>query len=102
MRWGGADLVAMQNHWRQIDWMHDCVSPQGFAATGPLYFGFSMSGFMHPFLAYARHGENGFVTSHVYNVVEHIFYVLQHGDDGKLHTFAHMDGGGTYPSWLPS
>ena len=91
--WPGAWKSSVDNLWRQIRWMSsENLSPQGYVATGPSYFGWTMRKILWPMLAFARRGENQFVTTNFYQAVMCEFHITHPGCDGNLHVYAHQDG----------
>jgi hypothetical protein len=91
--WPGAWKSSVDNLWRQIRWMSsENLSPQGYVATGPSYYGWTMRRILWPMLALARRGENQFITTNFYQAVMSEFHITHPGCDGNLHVYAHQDG----------
>ena len=91
--WPGAWKSSVDNLWRQIRWMgNENLSPLGYVTTGPSYYGWTMRKVLWPMLAFARRGENQFVTTNFYQAVMCEFHITHPGCDGNLHVYAHQDG----------
>lgn len=70
--WPAATVASVDNLERQIRWLTDWfVTPWGMAASHTAYLGLSAKHMMPATVAFARRGENLFVTTHLYQLALH-------------------------------
>ena len=105
--WPGSTVASVDNLQRQLRMLNEWfISPWGFSATNIAYLGLSTTHYLPPMLAYARRGENAFVTSTFYNGALAEFYTLEPGESdttspiakSKIYDFDHHDGGRGRPT----
>ena len=101
--WPFATVASVGNLHRQFRMLNEgFVTPWGRWVTGGAYMGLSTGNFLCSSLAFARRGENFFVTSYFYNAVQTYLYTLQKGQapstsplySSDMYIFDHHDGGG--------
>jgi hypothetical protein len=86
--WPTATVASVDNLERQIRWLTDWfVTPWGTAASHTAYLGLSAKHMMPATVAFARRGENLFVTTHLYQLALHPLRCL-HPAEGAI-TSAH-------------
>lgn len=101
--WPTATIASVENLERQIRWLTDWfVTPWGMAASHTAYLGLSAKHMLPATVAFARRGENLFVTTHLYQLALHPLRCLhpaegpiksRHGlGDTNLGWWDHHDG----------
>ena len=100
--WPFATVGSVDNLHRQYRMLNEgFITPWGTWATRGAYMGLSTGNFLPTSLAFARRGENIFVTSYFYSAVQMYLYLLQKGEGesaspmykSDLYIFDHHDGG---------
>jgi hypothetical protein len=82
--WPTATIASVENLERQVRWLTDWfVTPWGMAASHTAYLGFSAKHMMPATIAFARRGENLFVTTHLYQLALHPLRCL-HPAEGPI------------------
>ncbi len=82
--WPTATVASVENLERQLRWLTDWfVTPWGMAASHTAYLGLSAKHMMPATIAFARRGENPFVTTHLYQLALHPLRCL-HPAEGPI------------------
>jgi hypothetical protein len=92
--WPGSTVASVDNLHRQLGMLNE------WFITNIAYLGLSTTHYLPPMLAYARRGENEFVTSTIYNGAMAEFYTLEPGEgetkspnfSSNIYDFDHHDG----------
>ena len=86
--WPGATVADVENLQREISWLNDWyTTPWGTATDCLAYLGLSAQYLMPSCLAYARRGDNIFVTTNTYQLALHPIMIMHPGEANEVSSY---------------